>query len=264
MKRTSLLVVCCLILTTFALAQGRAGANKFVIQNAPADCSAPPVLSSDGVVTSEDFIAAASSAFYTINVKAGHSYSVEVWDPFDPVTPGVTPTIDVMASGCGASINPTDVTTWDPDFSGGFARRVSWVQASDATLNISVANPDTNLGYVYYIRTDDTTLFNPRWSTYSGYDTQWGLYNTTNKAITGTLKVINVDGSLIVSIPVNAPAGQTTFVIAKSSGVPIDHVGNAVFTFLGPPGGILADAYFLSSDAKTIVPTLFVSKHAYH
>lgn len=264
MKKMSLVVVLCLILTTVALAQGKGGANKLVIQNAPADCSAPPVLSSDGVVTSEDFIAISSSAYYTINVKAGHSYSIEVWDPFDPVTLNIAPVIDVLTSGCGSSIKPTDVTAWDPDFSGGFARRVSWVQATDATLNISVTNPDPNFGYTYYIRTDDTTLTNPRWSTYSGYDTQWGLYNTTNKTISGTLKVINVDGTLLATVPVTAPAGLSTFVIARASGVPADHVGNAVFTFIGPPGGILADAYFLSADAKTIVPTLFVNKHAYH
>lgn len=264
MKKPLLLVAVCLLMTSLSFGQASPGrAKPSGIQNAPTDCSAPPVLSSDGVVTSEDFLTVSSAAYYTLNVKAGHSYSIEVWDPFDP-TAQVSPAIDVLAAGCGASINPTDVSSFDPDFTGGFASRVSFVQASDATVNIQVTNPDQNNGYTYYIRVDDTTLFNPRWSTYSGYDTQWGLLNTTNKNISGTLKIFNVDGTLLKSVGVTINANQISFVIASQQSVPADHAGNAVFTFVGPPGGILADAYFLSADAKTIVPAIFASKHAYH
>jgi hypothetical protein len=111
---------------------------------------------------------------------------------------------------------------------------------------------------------DDTTLFNPRWSTFGGYETQWGLLNTTNKDISGTLTIYNSDGALLKTVAATIHAGQISFISARGSSVPAEHAGNAVFTFIGPPGGILADAYFLSSDAKTIVPSLFQSKHAYH
>jgi hypothetical protein len=264
MKKFSFLAACCLIITSLAFAQPKQGRTRPTgIQNAPTTCPDDPVLSSDGTVTSEDYIAVASVAYYTLNVKAGHSYSIEVWDPFDP-TASISPSIGVLASDCATSVPVTDVTNVDPDLSGGFASRVSWIQGSNATVQIAVTNTDQNNGYIYYIRVTDTTLFNLRWSTYSGFNTQWGLTNTTSVDIAGTLTIINSDGTVLKTDQKTFKAGQATFLNAQDEGIPANHVGSVVFTYVGPPGGILADAYFLSPDAKTIVPTLFEGKHSYH
>ncbi len=85
MKKACLISVVCLLFASLALAQTKQGRTKpNALKGAPTTCGADPVLASDGTVTSEDFIAVFSTAYYQLNVKGGHSYSIEVWDPFDP------------------------------------------------------------------------------------------------------------------------------------------------------------------------------------
>ncbi len=269
MKKALLIAIGCLLTTSLALAQTQAGqtqqirAKTKLIQGAPTTCPADPVLPSDGVVTSEDLIFPATTAYYALNAKIGHSYSVEVWDPFDP-TAAMAPMIKIT-SDCTNSISGVmDVTNVDPDLSGGFSNRVSWIQGSgNQTLYIAVANPDQTNSYTYYIRVMDTTQFNPRWSTYSPFDTQWGFTNTTSSSITGTLTVLNSDGTVLKTITQTFPPEQFTLVSAKGNGVPVNHYGDAIFAYTGPAGAILPDAVLINGTATIIVQYLFEGKHSY-
>lgn len=267
MRKACLISVACLLLASLALAQtkqtkqGRTTPNA--IKGAPTTCGADPVLSSDGTVTSEDFIAVASAAYYTLNVKGGHSYSIEVWDPFDP-TAGVSPAIGLLATDCTTKVTSTDVTNMDPDLGGGFSDRISWIQGSDATIHIAVNNPDQNNGYTFYIRVTDTTLFNPRWSTFSGYASTWGLTNTTPTDISGTMTVIDSSGSVLATYPATFKAAQPTFLTTVQLSIPANHSGYANFTYVGPPGAFVADGFMISPSGDPIIPVLFVDKHAYH
>jgi hypothetical protein len=237
-------------------------AKTKLIHGAPTTCPNDPVLPSDGTVTSEDLVFPASSAFYALNTKGGHSYSVEVWDPFDP-TAAMAPTIKVT-SDCSNSISGvSDVTSVDPDLSGGFSDRVSGIQGSNQTVYISVANPDQNNSYTYYIRVTDTTQYNSRWSTYSGYDTQWGFTNTTSSEIDGTLTVLNIDGTTLATIPLKLPANLFTNTTALGNSVPVNHSGDAVFTYTGPAGAIIPDAVLINKTATVIVTYKFEGKHSY-
>jgi hypothetical protein len=233
------------------------------IQVAPTTCGADPVLSSDGTDSPQDLLFANTSAYYTLNAKAGHSYGIEVWDTVDQ-TANVSPAIQLLASDCTTPIPSTNVTNVDPDLSGGFSDRISWMQGSDATVYIQVMNPDQNNPYTYQIRVTDTTLFNPRWSTYSGFDTQWGFNNTTAVTITGTLTITNSDGTVLNTVPLSLPPGRMTLLSAKGKSIPVDHYGTATLAYVGPAGAIQADAYFINGNATVIVPSAFASKHAYH
>jgi len=261
MRNISLLLVCCLLLASATFAQTKRYTRP-VVQGAPTTCGADPVLPSDGSDNPPwgDQVFAATSAFYTLNVKAGHSYAVEVWDVLDQ-TAGVMPAINLYDAGCNPIGAPTDVTTYDPDLSGGFSRRVSWRQGADQTIHIEVMNPDPNNPYIYEIRATDTTLFNPRWVTSGGYNTQWGMNNTTSATIKGTLTVVDHTGVTVATREVDLPPGLTTFVQASDIGVPASY-GNATYAYEGPPGAVQGDAYYLKTGIT--IPSLFAPKHAYH
>lgn len=268
MKKLVLFVMGLLLASTLAPGQakrGLPGSPSGV--GAPTTCPNDPVLPSDGTVPDFDFVAANSQVFYTVNVKAGHSYSIEVWDAFDPTTNPVTaPSIQVLASDCTTVIPTTNVTTSDPDLSGGFSGRVSWIQGSNAVAQIAIANPDQNNGYNYNIRVTDTTMFNARWSTAGGFNTHWGFNNTTASDISGNLTIIDGNGTVLKTVTgALIPAGRSTFYSSDSTdlNIPINHVGSAMFAYVGPPGGVLADAYFINGNASVIVPALFASKHSH-
>jgi hypothetical protein len=263
MKNVCLITACCLILSSLAFSQTKPGNKPNPIKGAPTTCPNDPVLPSDGIVTNEDAAFSGGIFFYTLNAKGGHSYSIEVWDPVDP-TFAVSPLIQLLASDCSTTVSSTNVTNVDPDLSGGFSSRISWVQSSDATLHVSLTNPDQNNSYIYYIRVTDTTLYNPRWSTSGGFNTSWGFTNTTSTDISGTLTIINSDGTVLKTVNGTFKAGVGTFYSATGEGIQAGLFGNAVFTYIGPAGAILADGYQLSGNNSTIFPIVFEGKHSYH
>jgi len=267
MKRLFLLAVGCLLTTSLAFAQMQQGqpqqirAKAKLIHGAPTTCPNDPVMPSNGVVTDSDLIFPQSTAYYTLNAKGGHSYSIEVWAPFDPTT-NFAPTIQVGTSCNSNDINPTPVTNVDPDISGGFSARVSWEQASDQTLSVALINPDTVASYSYYISVTDTSLHNIHWSTFSNFDTQWSLANLTSSAITGTLTVVNDKGTTVATIPVMIPANRFTQISAKGSGVHVDQQGAATFVYVGTPGAVRGDTTIIRGDAGVITLSPFVSQHS--
>lgn len=60
------------------------------------------------------------------------------------------------------------MSAYDPDLSNNFAARISWIQSGNTDAVLEVVNPDGANSYVYMIRVVDTTLHNPRWSTFGG------------------------------------------------------------------------------------------------
>ncbi len=270
MKSLYLLAACSLLTASLAFSQTHQAqtpqirAKTKLIQAAPTTCPNDPVLVSDGTAVLDQLIFPSSLAYFQINAKAGHSYAVEMYDPIDN-TFAMAPVIKVT-SDCNTSITGVmDVTNVDPDISGGFSDRVSWIQgSSDQILYIQVSNPDPNNGYNYDFRVTDTTLFNPRWSTYSNFDTQWGITNTTTSAITGTLTVFDPNGAVLKTITQSFPAGLFTLISARAKGVPVPALGDATFAYVGPAGAILADSYGVGPGNATIVPFKFEGKHAYH
>ena len=255
MRALSSLIVC-LALSTLLVAQ-RPHVTK---HSAPTTCGFDPVLATDGRTSIEDLIAPGSQAFYTINAKEGHSYSVEVWDTVDP-TAMISPTIQVLQTDCITAVSVSDTTAMEPDLRGGFSRRVSWAQGTDATLQIGILNPDQDNPYLYQIRVADTTLHSPRWSTLAGFSTHYGFVNNTSVEIRGVLSLTSIQPLQTYSATITIPAHNEVFVAIPSSSfnIPDNLYGFADFQFAGAPGAITADGYFQTANngVFSIAPTAF-------
>jgi hypothetical protein len=149
----------------------------------------------------------------------------------------------------------------EPDLHGGFSRRVSWVQNSDASLNVALGNPDPNNSYTYDIRVTDLTLHSPRWSTVVGFSTHYGFLNNTSEPISGVLTITSVNPPATYSTPIAIPAHSEVFETIPSDAlkVPANLYGFADFVFAGSPGAITADGYFqtVSNGVFSIAPTTF-------
>jgi hypothetical protein len=269
MKRVLLATVCVLVMSSLALAQattdtsaatGSNGRQPRKTHNGGITCGSDPILPTDGSST-QDFVDVSSTTYYLVNLKSGHSYSAEVYDSQD-ATISATAQLQLWSSGCGSQLSTADVAASDPDLSNSFADRISWIQSGDAAAVLEVINPDGANSYVYNIRVVDTTLHNPRWSTISGYHTQYAFVNNTETPITGTLTVYDNSGNVVISnTGVAVPAGAENFVSIFN---PTNVFGFATFAFVGPAGAITADAYFVNPGINAVVPSTFAPRNYQH
>ncbi len=116
-------------------------------------------------------------------------------------------------------------------------------------------------GSAYTIRITDTTLVNPRWSTYSGFSTQYAFINNASVPVNGTLTVHDHSGAVLTTTQLTVPASGEYF---QTVATPVDHYGFSTFAFVGPPGVITADAYFINGSATVIVPSSFGPRNFQH
>jgi hypothetical protein len=266
MKRMLFTVILAILSCTIMLGQSRGEVSKKrqVTRAAGISCGNDPILPVDGSQTI-DYVDPGAPNWYLVHLKAGHSYSVEAWDPVDATVNPSTASLVMIASDCSTVLPTTDVTSLDPDLSNTFGARVSWIQQSDASAYVQLNTTDT-VGYEYSIRVTDTTLYNSRWSTYNGYKTQYAIWNTTESTITGTLTVTQVIGTaccVTYTQSISIPAGSQQFVVlyAGLGNLQANQSGNATLSFVGPSGGLIADAYFTG---PSIVPTSLAPKFTAH
>ena len=225
-------------------------------------CASGTRLTADGRILDFDFIPQASTGWYQFQAVAGRSYSVEVRDDIEDDHADLNAV--TLTTGCGgAAVTVNDTTQLEPVLAAN-AFRGSFTATASGPVNISVPNANVGLGRYVAVSVSDTTIFNPRWSTYSGFVTQYGFQNTTAGAIIGKLILTSVLGSAIspVTRTVNVPANSEVFVMvgaASTSDIVIapTHAGYAVFSHNGPPGGLITDAYFINVGATVIVPAVF-------
>ncbi len=218
---------------------------------ASAQCEAVPIVA-DGrirVIDSTDY-----AWFFAFQ---GRSYSIEVTTP-DGMT-GATPFAPVISdsancptvsAGTGISNN----THMEPRLAQGTRWSYTNMGNSFTPLRIRAG------GLGFRVSASETTLFNSSWSTVSGFFTQWGLQNTTESALTGTLTVQeSFGGTASYSRTVALPANRTTFVTTNEqfggSTIPAGRGGSATFTHNGPPGSVQGDAYLIGP--SQIVPAVF-------
>lgn len=236
-----------------------------VIPSGATTCNQAAILPEDGTSGGYSTSIPAGSTNYYIQVfLTGHSYSVDVWDPFDanlfhfPFFLGV---FDYQTCSTAISYQNTGGTA---PYLYDNANRVSWIQSLTGQQAIKVQNFDTLNSYSYYIRIIDTTLYNPRWSTYSGYTTQYSFVNVSanSSPIVGTLTVYDNTSTSITPVvlataTITVPSGGQYLYTVMPPTVPANHFGFSTFAFVGPPGVIRADAYFINSSATVVVPSTF-------
>jgi hypothetical protein len=234
-------------------------------------CPGDPLLLSDGTPFS-GFLPASTTHYFWIRTVIGHSYSLQATFPFDAYVGNTAPALSLLAGNCTTvSTLPVDITNYDPSMNQGLATRVSFI--ADNTLSASWFSLSTSDGHAhnYTVSITDTTLHNPRWSTFAGFITQWAFRNTSNLAINGTLTVTDVLGippNSPVTLSFSIPAGSEVFKIIGNGAYDINagasHGGFAQFAFIGPPGAISADAYFINPGATVIVPSKFEPRNSQH
>jgi hypothetical protein len=247
------------------------------------DCINPHLVVSDGRIVTSQFEASINgnnpTYWYAFYAQAGHSYAVEfvpttdnentatslhfanltLWWPNDIA--------DLQKNGCRGTTTLGWYSTqkYTPSIATGLygtGQRVSLTQPITGINIVAITN--TQAAGTYSYRITDTTLFNPRWSTYSGFDTQWGFTNMSDMAIIGTLSIYDSNNQLIKSTQVTVPAAGQVFRLSNPTdlNLPRDSVGSAIFAFNGPPRAILADAYMLNGNATVVVYAKFEPRYS--
>ncbi len=246
------------------------------------DCSNPSLTEADGRIVTSRFAGSVNgnnpTYWYGFYGQAGHSYAVEfvpttdnentstsiefgnlfVWGPND--------ISGLQQNGCFGSSSVTfyAAQAYSPAIAKGkygAGQRITFI-ATAAGLNIvSITNFQAPGTYSY--RVTDTTLFNPRWSTWSGFDTSWGFTNMSDMPITGTLYVYGSNSQLLSAAPVTLPANQEVFRTTYPSdlNLPRNRDGYAVFAHNAPPGAILSDAILQNSNLTVAIPSKFESRY---
>jgi len=185
--------------------------------------------------------------------SVGKSYAVEVWSANSGLISSFT---GGPGAGCPAAndASMTVTTSFEPRLDSR-GTRVSFTSTSTAFI---VTRVDSG---TFYYSVTDTTLYNPSWSTASPYATQWGLHNTTNATITGTLTLRESFGgsatyTRAISLAANSTTFVTTFDTFVGGPIPAGRGGSATFTHNGPANSVQGDGYLVGTNG-TVVPTIF-------
>ncbi len=279
MKRLLPILVGGLLMSTMALGQAQVDRNAKRLQEQQKirtgggyQCGNDPILPTDGSSTQDYIPPDPASNFYLVHLLAGHSYSVDMWDPVDLFIGGPGQIELLSSPGC-TPLTTNDYVTVDPNLSGSFGDRISWLQVHDGDAVVEVNNLDTNGGYyAYIIRVTDTTLQNEYWTTNGGLATEYMFTNNTEFTLSGTLTLKDVTGGgTDYSVHFAVPGAQQTSKIVAATGiassglqVPANHTGRASFAFNGPAGAIIAQAFTISAVDVPITPLKFEAKFSPH
>jgi hypothetical protein len=232
-------------------------------------CATATAVVPNGAVKDFDFAAPSTTNYYVFKVSAGHSYSVQVNQPYDAVNADLNVQVNSEATTCTtAVVSPTVTTAVEPQIPGGGLRE-SFTAAANGTYSISVQNTNGAQGRYLAVIVSDTTKHNLRWSTFSNFTTQWGFLNTTSQAI--NVKVVatgftfcNFTGTLTFTVAPNSEVFRSIAAAGNASnanpdlqtncpGATTGDSGFAVITNDGAPGALAVDAYFVLG--TNIVPS---------
>jgi hypothetical protein len=247
------------------------------------DCVNPNLGQADNRIVTSQFAGTSNGInptyWYAFYGQAGHSYSVE----FVPTTDNESTRTSISFGGLyvwgpsdigglqqNSCFGPSSVAyyatqTYSPTLSKskyGTGQRISFSAAASGLNIVSITNSGAPGTYSY--RFTDTTLFNARWSTWSGFDASWGFTNMSDMPITGTLSIYGANNKLLASVQFSIPANQQLFRVSNPSdlNLPRNNAGYAMFAHNGPPGSILADAYELNGNVTVVVPETFESRYS--
>ena len=242
------------------------------------DCNNPTIIVPDGRVTQSTFPGrqltspyAPATYWYGFYAQANHSYSIEFVPKIDNYATSSSVLLsDIIAytpnfpfASCRGTPNVTMVKTqgYAPIIYSaagqGIGKRVSFIASTAGLYTVRMDNNGTGGDYSY--RVVDTTLFSPRWSTYSGYNTHWGFMNLSDMTVTGTLSVFDTSNRLLKTVTFSVAPGMVVFhfSFADDLNIPSDSAGCVYFTHNGPPGAILADAFLVNGPGTVVSAVRF-------
>jgi len=233
-------------------------------------CATATVVPADGRVVDFDFVNTGTSNFYQFSVTKGHSYSVEVREDYDDPPSTLTVQVNSENATCTTAAAGGHRTEAIEPALPANSFRESFTAAASGTDSISVNNTGANGRYVS-VSVSETTVFNPQFSTFVSFTTQYLFINTTSTAVHGvlTLTATLCAGALPAPIvtPVIVPAGANLVLAANPNGsipTPANCGGYAIFTHDGPPGSLLTDSLYLNPSASVIVSAKFAPTRQGH
>lgn len=241
-----------------------AGALLGFASRAQADntsCLGAILLVPDGSPHDGVFTAANQQRWFKFVVKANRSYAVLVENasPTDEQTTVFISFAPVAGPCNGTPVSVTDTSATEPPSlappSVG-AQRWSWQASANTVLWFPVftgATPGS-----FRIRVVETTLINPRWSTFGGFYTSWGLRNNSNVTVNSTLTILDAAGGVVTTASFAILPGQVVFRDTRPTDLNLspNQAGSALFTHDGPPGAITADAFLVNENS---VPSVVVA-----
>jgi len=155
-----------------------------------------------------------------------------------------TPTCDFLMQTFGTLIGQTAPFS---DFNGVGIGSTRWSleRATDTTVAIRL-----NMFSVpaisgdFRLRVEETTLYNPAWSTFGTFETFYSCTNTTNNSfLDATLRLFNTAGTQVGTFTFSdVPAGGAVSTNTELLGVANSLNGSATLTHNGPPGAFLCEA----------------------
>ena len=213
-----------------------------------------------------DNVPASTMQTYGVPVIKGHSYTFTVIEYGSGLGTGLDFTLASAwaDSNCATTLTTTSASAVDPPLTannptGTNGSRVSFIAPSTGTAMFTLLNTDTANTNAIYLAAADTTMISPRWSTWSGFYTSYGLTNTTGSTVSGTLTFINGDGTVAATKTVMIAPNTNVFV--DTTGLPIaaNKAGMAIFAHSGTAGSILADGFIanFSLTVPVIQPVKF-------
>ena len=251
------------------------------------DCTNPSIIVPDGRVNLGVFAAPPPGKtyltyWYGFYGQAGHSYSVEFVSPADNDRILDSKTIffngfmiwgpsDHLSSCNGkSSVSFVNTSAFSPvlmhDPGYGDGERFAFIASASGLYVLTISNSGGAGSYSF--RVVDTTLFNARWSTWSGWDTQWGFVNLSDMTITGAFVVYDSTGNQVSQVTINLnPGGQPGSYIMRGSHVTDLNLkrntnGYATFAYIGPPQAMYCDSYTSNSSGSVIIPARFETRNA--
>ncbi len=235
----TLVVVVCLLVGASLSAQ----ADNTVCDNAI-------LLVPDGSPHEGNFTAPAQLRWFRFVARANRSYVImtENLSPTD-----IQPQLDMLSpfDACGGTqIGGTPTANQVPDSVsiggavGSFRRAV--LVGSDMNLFFALGFGASG---AFRVRIEETTLFNPLWSTFGGFETFYRFQNTTNTSCNVGLRLVNDAGMQVASTTLPIPANSTAPTVftgpAGQGGLNVgnDQAGGAIITHDCPPGAIQVDGF---------------------
>jgi hypothetical protein len=235
-----------------------AGNDSATDTDSLAGCDPAIVIVPDGRVAS-DTIAGGATRWFAASVRIGNSYTVEFKNTSGNATPPGALTVFSGDNGCGTSTLATrDTTAIEPPGALGAIRR-SFVATGTATFFRARLENSSGGAIPISFSWSDTTMFSPAWSHTGGFNTFYSFQNTTGAAIDGTLTLRNGSGTVVATLAVSIPAGQSASTNTTALGVTGSQTGTARFVHNGPPGAVLAEAAIarFSSSPAYVQPVKF-------
>jgi hypothetical protein len=220
-------------------------------------CANAPLLVPDGSTQTGDIGAAPASGlrWFRFVAKAGRSYAIMLENLTLPDQQAEIAVAQVFDACGGAPVAINDgADFFDPvsydDVAGVGAARVALLSPGDVTLFFAV-NGHINAANAsqFRVRVEETTLFNPLWTTDGGMDTAYQIYNTTAHACS-----VRLDLRSDANGPAPGGPGAVTFTLAANQSVlrhtgnadlhvASNHTGHASIAHDCPPGAIQVDAH---------------------